>query len=155
MGGSEANLRFFKTKFEQDEIPTSQVPTLFISLPHYVMTPNQKVLRELFELVKSEKVERNQSLWSHAVMALSKLVDNACLAENKNTAYPANVFGEFCNADSEILVREVIPYLQHQLDQASSQENPARRNVLITSLGLISHENVLHSHLLAGLRGLL
>merc|ERR1719391_1239767 len=75
---------------------------------------------------------------------LTQLVHSACIAEDRKTSYPVNVFGEFCTPESKIVQEVLIPYLARALHQTPTtvlEENI--RNIHIMSLGLLGHKNVI------------
>merc|ERR1711962_81420 len=66
----------------------------------------------LFKLVTEvETITRVPTTYSLAITSLSQLVQSACVAESRITAFPAHVFGEFCTPESEIVQEVLIPYL--------------------------------------------
>ncbi len=115
-----------------------QISNIFIWMPHYIMIPNQEVLRELFELVTSEKVRECPLLYNAAIMGYSTLLEKACVSNLRKTSYPVSVFGEFCHPDSEIITEKWIPYLLKDLK--NPQTSHAKKNEIIVSLGLLNHK---------------
>ena len=87
---------------------------------------------------------RVPTTYSLAITSLSQLVQSACIAESRITAFPAHVFGEFCTPESEVIHEVVIPYLAralHKVPQTPLEEEV--RNIHIIALGLIRHKNVI------------
>jgi len=141
MSGTPQSIHFLKEIILSEEMSKIQISNIFIWMPHYIIIPNQEVLRELFELVTSEKVRECPLLYNAAIMGYSTLLEKACISNLRKTSYPVSVFGEFCNPDSEIVTEKWIPYLLKDLKNA--QTTHAKRNEIIVSLGLLNHKNTI------------
>eukprot|EP00094_Tigriopus_californicus_P013707 TCALIF_13264-PA protein Name:"Similar to Vg Vitellogenin (Apis mellifera)" AED:0.01 eAED:0.01 QI:81/1/0.6/1/1/0.8/5/0/1798 len=140
MSGTEYSVIIVKKYILSGEITPVQSASILLSLPHYLITPTHKVMEELYELVTSSKIKEQPRIYNHAIMSYTVLLEKACVADNRKTSYPTFVFGEFCQPDSDIVVNKWIPFLQRELCESSSSE---MKNVIITSLGLLSHRNVI------------
>lgn len=140
MGGTASDIRMIKKYIENGEISCSaQIGYILMTLPQYVMVPTNKVLETLYELVTLPKVAQNINLFSVATLGYSQLIEKACLAENRHTAYPTNIYGSFCEPTSEIVVQKWIPHLASLL----REQDYMKKNVAIVSLGKLSHKQVL------------
>ena len=72
------------------------------------------------------------------------MVQSACIAESRTTAFPAHIFGEFCTPESEIVQEVLIPYLARALHKPPvTRFEEEVRNIHIVALGLIHHKNVI------------
>lgn len=140
MCGTENSVLVVKKYIMSGEIPPVQAATILMSLPHYLVTPTHKVMEELYELVTSSKIKEHARIYNHAIMSYTVLLEKACVADNRKTSYPTFVFGEFCHPESDLVVNKWIPFLQRELRESSSTE---KKNIVITSLGLLSHRNVI------------
>ena len=138
MSGTPQSIHFLKDIILSEEMNKIQISNIFIWMPHYIMIPNQEVLKELFELVTSEKVRECPILYNAAIMGYSTLLEKACISNLRKSSYPVSVFGEFCHPDSEIITEKWIPYLVKDLKNA--QTTHARKNEIIVSLGLMNHK---------------
>merc|ERR1719419_1984005 len=109
------------------------------------MTPTQKVLKILFKVVTEvEIITKDPTTYSVAITGLSQLVQSACIAESRTTAFPAHIFGEFCTPESEIVQEVLIPYLARALHKPPvTRFEEEVRNIHIVALGLIHHKNVI------------
>lgn len=143
MSGSSSAMKVLKPLIESGELSDSQTAAVFMFLPTYIVTPTQELLSQIFELVKSSRVNKSNLVYSHALMSFSTLIQKACIAENRKTSYPTFVYGEFCNQDSQIVVQQWIPYLQSELQKHSSAGNVERMNVALVSLGVLGHKNII------------
>lgn len=141
MGGSDENILFIKEKIMSGELSQVQMMSIFAFLPNYVMVPREILLNNLFELITSNTITEKPTLFNHAVLSFSVLLQKACLAENRKSSYPTFVYGEFCHPDSAIITEKWLPYLNRQLE--SSTENSEKRNVVITALSMMSHKNII------------
>jgi len=141
MTGTPQSVQFLKELILSDEMNKVQISNIFIWMPQYIMVPNQDLLKELFELVSSEKVRECPILFNAAIMGFSTLLEKACISPIRKTSYPVNVFGEFCNPESEIITEKWIPYLLRELK--NSQTSYSKRNEIIVALGLMSHKSII------------
>ena len=116
MGGSVSDVLLIKEWILNGEVTSKvQIASLLTFLPQYVTLPTERVMTELFELIQSEKITGNFALYTHGLLGFTTLVERACISTNSETAYPVNVFGSFCHADSEVVVGKLIPYLEREL----------------------------------------
>merc|ERR1711962_294720 len=101
--------------------------------------------KRLFKLVTEvESIKTVPTTYSLAMTGLTQLVHSACIAEDRKTSYPVNVFCEFYTPESEIVQEVLIPYLArslHKEPHTVAEENI--RNIHIMSLGLLRHKNVI------------
>jgi len=124
---------------EREEFTKGQVTSFWINLPSFVRMPTKEVLESLYTLATNDKTRNNNYFYNRAIMGLSTLLEKACISSDRMTAYPVNVFGEFCNPNSEIIVGKWLPYLVHDLKYTKSMQ---QRNEIIVSLGLLKHKSV-------------
>merc|ERR1712168_1593737 len=145
MTGTPQAVEFFVKMVREGKVSQGEISTFFMFLPRYIMTPTQKIIKVLFKLVAEvEMIAKVPTTYSLAITSLSQLVQSACVAESRITAFPAHVFGEFCTPESEIIHEVVIPYLAralHKVPQTPLEEEV--RNIHIIALGLIRHKNVI------------
>ncbi len=149
MGGSKDGFLFVKQKIEQGEIESYHIASIFMFLPSYVLTPSTQLLESVLELVKSPQVTKHSAVYNQAVLGLSSLVHKACIAPNRGTSYPTDVYGRFCHPDSQVVVGKVIPFLQEQLQNAQSEE---QKQTFLVALGTLGHRSAI-STLLPYLEG--
>ena len=143
MSGKPEAIRFFKSLAERGELRSSQVSSIFFSLPRTIVTPTPQLLEELFELVKSEPIKKMSSghVWNMAILSFSGLLEKACISPLAKENYPTQVFGRFCHKDSSIITQRWIPYLRSRLYE--SEMPVEKKNAIIVSLGILSHEQIL------------
>merc|ERR1719259_804102 len=145
MTGTPHSVEFFEKMVREGKATTHEINSFFMFLPRYIMTPTQQVLKRLFKLVTEvESIKTVPTTYSLAMTGLTQLVHSACIAEDRKTSYPVNVFGEFCTPESKIVQEVLIPHLARALHQPPTtvlEENI--RNIHIMSLGLLRHKNVI------------
>merc|ERR1719462_288393 len=145
MTGTPHSVEFFEKMVREGKATTHEINSFFMFLPRYIMTPTQQVLKRLFKLVTEvESIKTVPTTYSLAMTGLTQLVHSACIAEDRKTSYPVNVFGEFCTPESKIVQEVLIPHLARALHQTPTtvlEENI--RNIHIMSLGLLRHKNVI------------
>jgi hypothetical protein len=141
MGGSNENILFIKEKISSGELSKVQIISIFAFLPHYVMVPREILLNNLYELITSHEITSDPTLFNHATLSFSILLQRACLADNRKTSYPTFVYGEFCHPDSSVITEKWLPFLSRELEHSS--ENYEKKHVIITAFSLMSHKNII------------
>merc|ERR1712180_274529 len=135
MTGTPHSVEFFEKMVREGKATTHEINSFFMFLPRYIMTPTQQVLKRLFKLVTEvESIKTVPTTYSLAMTGLTQLVHSACIAEDRKTSYPVNVFGEFCTPESKIVQEVLIPHLARALHQTPTtvlEENI--RNIHIMS----------------------
>jgi len=145
MTGTPQSVEFFAKMVRDGKVSQTEISSFFMFLPRYVMTPTQKVLKTLFKLATEvDSITKFPTTYSLAITSLSQLVQSACVAESRITAFPVHVLGEFCTPESEIVQEILIPYLARSLHKAPQNHIEEEvRNIHIVALGLIRHKNVI------------
>eukprot|EP00092_Neocalanus_flemingeri_P009183 GFUD01009884.1.p1 GENE.GFUD01009884.1~~GFUD01009884.1.p1 ORF type:complete len:1721 (+),score=446.76 GFUD01009884.1:69-5231(+) len=87
-----------------------------------VKTPSEEVIQELTNLLKHSSVQTVKSLKATVAMSLTELVYKACIDETSSVFdYPARIFGKFCNKDSKVIQKDLLPYLVGELQAQKDQ----------------------------------
>merc|ERR1719486_262489 len=141
MSGTPEAVKFFKYLVERGELRSSQISSILFALPRTIVTPTSYLLEELFELVKSEPIKRDTYVWNMAFRSFSGLLQKACISPVAKENYPTQVYGKFCHKDSSIVTQKWIPYLREKLYETGTPVE--RKNAVMVSLGLLSHEQIL------------
>merc|ERR1719486_1115706 len=141
MSGTPEAVKFFKYLVERGELRSSQISSILFALPRTIVTPTSYLLEELFELVKSEPIKRDTYVWNMAILSFSGLLQKACISPVAKENYPTQVYGKFCHKDSSIVTQKWIPYLRSKLYETGVPVE--KKNAVIVSLGLLSHEQIL------------
>jgi hypothetical protein len=140
MVGTPPSIEYIIKLIEEDKMTPYQIAHYFTWMPHYVIYPTMPVLEKLLLLIKSEKLRTLTIVQNVAVTSFTKLVQQACISEERKTSYPVYVTGEFCSPDSRIVQEKLIPFLLSKLGSAS---NANERNLYLVALGALSHKNVI------------
>merc|ERR1712223_1010083 len=145
MSGTPEAIKFFKDLVERGELTHTQISAIFFTLPRTIVTPTSYLLEELFELIKSEPVRKhmhmNTNVWNMAILSFSGLLERACISPLAKENYPTQVYGKVCHRDSAVITQKWIPYLRSLLYDGGVPVE--RKNAIVVSLGLLSHEQIL------------
>jgi len=139
MSGSNAGIMFIKEMIESEELTPFRSGIYLTTIPHYIRTPDVKILDQIFELIKSPAIGKHYLLKTNAHLAFATLLNKACIEDN-DYRYPVFVFGEFCNSETSELTNKYIPYMVDLLQSASG---PEERESILLSVGAIGHESVI------------
>lgn len=140
VSGTTPAVLFLKDMIKSKEIPTYQATYLLMLLPHHIITPTKEVFTSLLEIIQSEIVISNTILYNTAILSMSNLVEKTCLDKSRQVTYPTAVFGQFCDAQSEIVTEKWIPYLTKAVQTAPTAD---RRNAIIMALGALKHKDII------------
>merc|ERR1740131_486285 len=114
---------------------TARLVKTISTLPHFVKTPTVELMNELFEMVKSEVVQENETVKINAMLAFGTIVNRACVGKNREHRFPIYTFGEFCTSETSEITTKYVPYLVSQLKSARSQGEKAAAILAIGNLG--------------------
>ena len=140
VSGTNPAIMFLKDMIIAGKFNPLRTAEIISSIPHYIKTPNLKVLEEIFELIKSPEVSRHEMLKYNAEIAFATVVNRACISPFKDSRFPTFVFGEFCNNQAPEISTKYIPYFVNQL-QSSSRVN--EKITALLALGTLGHESVI------------
>merc|ERR1712038_845424 len=126
---------------ERRELRNSQISAIFFALPRTIVTPTSYLLEELFKLIESKPVKEHTKVWNMAILSFSGLLEKACISPVAKENYPTQAYGKFCHKDSPIVTQRWIPYLRSKLYESGMPVE--RKNAIVVSLGLLSHEQIL------------
>ena len=109
-----------------------------------IKTPTEELIQELTNLLKHSVVQSSNTLKATVAMSLTELVHKACIDETGSVYdFPTGVFGQFCNKDSSVIKKVLLPYLVEKLEEQKyqlQQEQPTTASmnsalIYINSLG--------------------
>jgi len=141
MSGSPDAIRFLKAHILNNEMTKIELISLVYLLPNNVVVPSTDVLEELFDLVISPKIKENRIYENLATMSFTTLLEKACFARNRDTAYPtAGVGPNVCAPDSDVVMKKWVPYLLQQLQQKTTSWE--RKNEIIAALGMLPRQEI-------------
>jgi len=139
MSATPESIRFLKDQMINNEMTKLELFSLFIWMPNNLMVPHEQLLEEIFELVTSPQIQNNKMSQNVATMSFSTLLEKACLARNRKTAYPTWVVGTMCTPESKILKEKWVPFLLKELEQS---QDWMRKNDIIVALGLLPSQDL-------------
>merc|ERR1711887_508759 len=135
IAGTSPSIIFIKNMIETREMSTARLVKTISTLPHFVKTPTVELMNELFEMVKSEVVQENETVKINAMLAFGTIVNRACVGKNREHRFPIYTFGEFCTSETSEITTKYVPYLVSQLKSARSQGEKAAAILAIGNLG--------------------
>eukprot|EP00094_Tigriopus_californicus_P014239 TCALIF_13792-PA protein Name:"Similar to Vg Vitellogenin (Apis mellifera)" AED:0.04 eAED:0.04 QI:68/0.5/0.42/1/1/1/7/0/1534 len=141
MVGSNPCVLLLKEKIQGGRMESRNKAYLVGNAIRNVRTPTEELFKELFQMVKSVKGDRQA--YQSGLLELSNLVYLACV--NPSTSYnqyPVRIYGRFCNPDSSFITEQYIPYLEQQLQNRNSEKD-VEQFVYISALGKLGHKNTL------------
>lgn len=139
MSATPEAIRFIKEQMLKKEMTKLELFSLFVWMPNNLIVPSHDILEEIYELVTSPVITECKMSRNVATMSFTTLLEKACLARNRRTAFPSWVMGEFCNPESSILKEKWIPYLLKDLEQSQDWQ---RKNDIIVALGMLPSQEL-------------
>merc|ERR1719290_914314 len=137
--GTSPSVMFLKQMIEQDQMSEIEKFLVVSTFSHYIKTPTEDLIHQIFHLIKSNAVTSKPYLKAPAQMVFATLIRQACF-NSRNKVYPENVFGKMCSPNHQKITEEYIPYLVQQLRSSQSQ---TEKQAAIYTLGQLGHESVL------------
>merc|ERR1712168_570166 len=139
--GTSPCVMFLKQMIEQDQMSEIEKFLVVSTFTHYIKTPTEDLIHQIFHLIKSNAVTSKPYLKAPGQMVFATIIRQACFtSKTKNKVYPESVFGKMCSPNNQKITEEYIPYLVQQLRSAQTQ---AEKQTAIYSLGQLGHESVL------------
>merc|ERR1712002_417568 len=93
MAGTSPCIMFAKELIISNELTAMEIAEMMITLPHYIKTPTNKLIEELFEILKLPVVTSNLHLKANSHLAFSTIVRTACFPD----PVPTTVFPKICS----------------------------------------------------------
>ena len=137
--GTSPCVMFLKQMIEQDQMTEIEKFLVVSTFTHYIKTPTEDLIHQIFQLIKSNAVTSKPYLKAPAQLVFATLIRQACF-NSRSKVYPENVFGKMCSPTNQKITEEYIPYLVQQLRSSESQ---TEKQAAIYSLGQLGHESVL------------
>merc|ERR1719347_1077818 len=137
--GSPSTIVFLKEMIEQEQLNELESYLVIATLSHYVRTPSEEVIHQVYQLIKSQAVQKRFWLKGSANLVFAQLVRNACIQPNK-VHYPKELFGEMCSYNNQKISEQYIPYLVQELKNA---QTTVEKEMALYAIGQVGHESVL------------
>ncbi|MFO0002900.1 MAG: hypothetical protein ACK559_17390, partial [bacterium] len=125
MAGTNPAIRLLKTKVESGDIneDTHSWAWILSSAIRNIKTPTEELIRELVHILKHENVHKCPILRAAVAMAVTEIAHKACVhPQSSYNEFPANIFGDFCDEDSDVIKKELLPYLTQMLSESSNND---------------------------------
>jgi len=137
--GTPSTVMFLKDMIEQEQLTEIESYMVIVTLNHYMKAPSEELIQQVFQLIKSQAVQKRFWLKGSANLVFASLVRNACLG-NKMVHYPEELFGKMCSNNNQKITQEYIPYLIQELKNA---QTTVEKEMALYAIGIIGHESVL------------
>jgi len=121
-----------------EKLTETEMYLTIVTLSHYMKTPTEALIHEVFKTIKSEAVVSRFWLKGSSHLVFANIVRNACLGSSKSY-YPEDVFGKMCTSSNKKIVQEYIPHLVQELKSATTSID---KQIALWSLGQLAHESV-------------
>jgi len=105
-----------------------------------VKTPTLELLKELTMLLQHSSVQGDSKLASTVALGLTNLIHKACIHKTSSIYdFPIKTYGRFCDEKSEVITKELIPFLAEKLFTA--EDNDINKMIIyINALGNLGHD---------------
>nr|AXY55008.1 vitellogenin [Maruca vitrata] len=121
---------------EAAQVLASQVNTL--------RYPTKEIMVQFFRLALSEEVKQQRSLNSTALIAATRLINQAQVNnETARTYYPSYMYGRMSRQHDSFVQDEILPRLSEELKEAIQQGDSNKAQVYIKAIGNVGHRGIL------------
>ena len=139
--GTSPAVMFLKEMIEKDQISETQKFLIVSTFTHYIKTPTEELIDQIFQLIKSDAITSKSYLKYPAHLVFSNLVSTACLHSTKTQkVYPEHVFGKMCSSNNPKISEEYIPHFVQELQTAQTE---TEKQMALYVLGSTGHESVM------------
>merc|ERR1712098_136205 len=136
--GSPSTIVFLKEMIEQEQLNELESYLVVATLSHYAKIPSEEVIHQVYQLIKSQAVQKRFWLKGSANLVFAQLVRNACVKSHK-VHYPEELFGKMCSYNNQKITEQYIPYLVQELNAQTTVE----KEMALYAIGQTGHEQVL------------
>jgi len=137
--GSPSTIVFLKEMIEQEQLNELESYLVVATLSHYAKIPSEEVIHQVYQLIKSQAVQKRFWLKGSANLVFAQLVRNACVKSQK-VHYPEELFGKMCSYNNQKITEQYIPYLVQELKNA---QTTVEKEMALYAIGQTGHEQVL------------
>merc|ERR1711955_199426 len=81
--GTPSTVMFLKDMIEQEQLTEVESYMVIATLNHYMKTPSEELIQQVFQLIKSQAVQKRFWLKGSANLVFASIVRNACLGNRK------------------------------------------------------------------------
>merc|ERR1712121_214044 len=138
LAGTNPCVKFIKDCIVKKIVQGERAAMLIMTLPMTIRSPTSPVLRELLQLV--EQVERKESLYTTAVLALSNVIYHNCVEPSYIKAKPVRAHVPahalpYCKVDTP----EVVAFVRHLAQKLRAREETAIKVAVVKALANTAH----------------
>jgi hypothetical protein len=142
IAGTNPNIKLLIDLIHKKEIVGERASQILMTLPMYIRTPTKELLKEYFNLLKSDVLHaEHRQVRTTAVLSFSTILYEACMNTRiRNSRYPVAIYGKFC--DAQVVEQDYLPWFVQQLEKSmksTSHEDRHWRFVFLNALGNIGH----------------
>merc|ERR1712126_49057 len=137
--GTPSTVMFLKDMIEQEQLTEVESYMIIVTLNHYMKAPSEELIHQVFQLIKTQAVQKRFWLKGSANLVFASIVRNACLG-NRKVHYPEELFGKMCSYNNQKIAEEYIPYLVQELKNA---QTTVEKEMALYAIGQTGHEQVL------------
>jgi hypothetical protein len=139
--GTSPAVIFLKEMVLKDQISETEKFMVLSTFTHYIKTPTEELIHQIFHLIKSDAVASKSYLKYPAHLTFSTLLSTACLKSTKtNKVYPEHVYGKMCSSTNLKITEEYIPHFVMELQNAQTE---TEKQMALYILGMTGHESVI------------
>jgi len=140
MTGTNHALRFIMNLIKTDKLTVEQATSTISSIPHYVQTPTQDLMEEMFSMVNSEAVRRHDLVRHTSNLAFATLINKGCVDRRRHQNYPLHALGMLCHDTTDLLTKKYLPYFVNQYENANDKSSKLSSILCLTNL---AHDSVM------------
>merc|ERR1712168_1301450 len=140
MTGTNHALTFIMNLIKSNRLTVEQAISTISSIPHYVQTPTQDLLEEMYSLVDSEAVRKHELVRHTSNLAFATLINKACVDARRHQNYPLHALGMLCHDSTELLTKKYLPYFVNEYENANDKSSKLSSILCLTNL---AHDSVL------------
>jgi len=141
MAGTSPCIVFIKEMIDTQEFSDIEAFLAITTLPHNIKTPTIELIDQVFELIKSPVIKKNELLKIHAHLVFATIVQKSCLAAPVSAVFPEHIFGEMCSPDHSKVTQDYIPYFVKELK--ATAPGGMHQSGALSVLAILGHESLI------------
>jgi len=140
MTGTNQALRFVMDLIKSNVLSDMQSISVISSIPHYVQTPTQDLMEEMYSMVNSEAVRKHNVIRQTSDLAFATMINKACVDRRRYQNYPLHALGMLCDDTTEPLSKKYLPYFVNNYENAKDKNSKLSAILGLTN---IVHDTVM------------
>merc|ERR1719312_281772 len=142
LAGTSPSIVFLKEMIEAEKLSDAETLFVIVGLAHYIKTPTEALIDQIFELIKSPAIAKKPLIKAHAHIVFATLIRKSCLSLPVSEVYPEHVFGKMCSPDNVKITNAYIPHLIQELKAAQAAHDVQAQMGALYVVGSIGHESI-------------